>query len=197
VTTVGVKAQLVVRDDVAQALVHDLTRALFARRNRLNDTDHDLSFGDRLAESYAPGAGGLPYHPGAIAYYERFQPSFVVQYAEPLSLLLTLLVGAWSATLALRGWFRRTRKNRIDAYYIEVVRDAPDLSRATREELLDRRDRLVDVRERAFTDLVSERLEANESFSIFQNHVDGELASIQRRLAGMREPTGSAGSSRA
>jgi TRAP transporter TAXI family solute receptor len=186
VRTVGVEAQLVVRDDVDQALVLDMTRAIFAGRNRLNDTDHDLSFGDRLTESYTPGTGGLPYHPGAIAYYERFHPSFVVEYAEPMSLALTLLVGAWSATLALRGWFARGRKNRIDAYYLEVVRDAPDLSRATAEELLARRDNLVKVRERAFTDLVNERLEANESFSIFQSHVDGELASIQRRLAGMR-----------
>jgi len=187
VRTVGVKAQLVGRRELDEGLVLDLTTAIFAERNRLNDTDHEFSFGDRLAESYTPGAGGLPYHPGAVAYYERFRPSFVVEYAEPISLLLTLLVGVWSATLALRGWFRRARKNRIDAYYVEVVRDAPDLTRATRGELLARRDRLVKVRERAFTDLVNERLEANESFSIFQSHVDGELASIQRRLAGMQE----------
>jgi hypothetical protein len=187
VRTVGVLAQLVGRRDLDEGLVFDLTSAVFARRNVLNDTSHDLAFGDRLTESYKPGAGGLPYHPGAAAYYERFQPSFVVEYAEPISLALTLLVGAWSTVLALRGWFARSRKNRIDAYYVEVVRDAPDLSEATREELLARRDRLVKVRERAFNDLVDERLEANESFVIFQNQVDGELASIQRRLAGMRE----------
>jgi hypothetical protein len=187
VRTVGVKAQLVGRAGLDDELVFDITGALFAGRSRLNDTDHGLSFGDRLRESYDPGVSSLPYHPGAAAYYERFQPSFVVEYAEPMSLALTLLVGAWSTVLALRGWFARSRKNRIDAYYVEVVRDAPDLSEASREELLARRDRLVKVRERAFTDLVNERLEANESFSIFQNQVDGELASIQRRLAGMRE----------
>jgi hypothetical protein len=182
-------AQLVGRRDLEEGLVYDLTSTIFTRRNRLNDTSHDLTFGDRLTESYRPGAGGLPHHPGAVAYYERYQPSFVVEYAEPMSLALTLLVGAWSTVLALRGWFARSRKNRIDAYYVEVVRDAPDLSEATREELLARRDRLVKVRERAFNDLVDERLEANESFVIFQNQVDGELASIQRRLAGMREPS--------
>lgn len=198
VRTVGVTAQLVGRSGLDEGLVFDMTAAIFAGRHRLNDSDHELSFGDRLTESYTPGAGGLPYHPGAVAYYERFQPSFVVEYAEPMSLALTLLVGAWSTTLALRSWFARRRKNRIDAYYVEVVRGAPDLSQATREELLVRRDRLVKVRERAFTDLVDERLEANESFSIFQNHVDGELASIQRRLAGMQDsPTGSARSARA
>jgi len=162
-----------------------MTAALFARRARLNDTSHDLQFGDLLKESYVPGAGGLAYHPGAIAYYERFKPSFIVEYAESLSLGLTLLVGAWSGTLALRGWFARARKNRIDAYYVEVVRDAPDLSQAGRDELLARRDHLVRVRERAFNDLVDERLQADESFVIFQNQVGGELASIGRRLAGL------------
>jgi TRAP transporter TAXI family solute receptor len=185
VKTVGVRAQLVGRSDLDDRLIYDLTAALFARRARLNDTSHHLPFGDLLSERYVPGAGGLAYHPGAIAYYERFKPSFFVEYAEPLSLGLTLLVGAWSATLALRGWFARTRKNRIDAYYLEVVRDAPDLSGAGRAELLARRDHLVRVRERAFNDLVDERLRADESFVIFQNQVGGELASIGRRLAGM------------
>ena len=189
VRTVGVKAQLVGHGTLDEELVLEITAALFALRGRLNDTPHELSFGDLLSESYTPGKAGLAYHPGAVAYYERFQPSFIVEYAEPMSLGLTLLVGFWSAALAIRGWVRRARKNRIDAYYVEVVRDAPDLSRASREELLERRDRLVKIRERAFTDLVAERLEADESFVIFQNQVDGELASIQRRLAGMREPS--------
>jgi len=189
IRTVGVRAQLVASRDLDPDLVRDMTAVIFARRARLNDTSHELSFGDLLRESYAPGSPGLAYHPGAVAYYERFQPAFVVEYAEPLSLGFTLLVGAWSASLALRGLFRRRRKNRIDAYYVEVIRDAPDLSRATPDQLLARRDRLVRVRERAFTDLVAERLEADESFSIFQNQVDGELASIQRRLAHL--PTGS------
>jgi TRAP transporter TAXI family solute receptor len=187
VRTVGVRAQLVGRSDLDDDLIFDLTAALFARRARLNDTSHALQFGDLLSEQYVPGAGGLAYHPGAIAYYERFKPSFFVEYAEPMSLGLTLLVGAWSGTLALRGWFARTKKNRIDAYYLEVVRGAPDLSRAGRDELLARRDRLVRVRERAFNDLVAERLQADESFVIFQNHVGGELASIGRRLAGMAD----------
>jgi hypothetical protein len=185
VRTVGVRAQLVGRSDLSDATVFELTTALFARRARLNDTSHDLQFGDLLSERYVPGASGLAYHPGAIAYYERFKPSFFVAYAEPISLGLTLLVGAWSATLALRGWFARTKKNRIDAYYVQVVRDAPDLSRAGRDELLARRDHLVRVREKAFNDLVAERLRADESFVIFQNQVGGELASIGRRLAGM------------
>jgi hypothetical protein len=71
----------------------------------------------------------------------------------------------------------------VDLYYIEVVKGAPNLSAAGPEELMERREQLIRVRERAFIDLVAERLEADESFVILQNHIDSELASIQRRLA--------------
>ena len=71
----------------------------------------------------------------------------------------------------------------MDLYYIEVVKGAPNLATAGPEELLGRREQLVRVRERAFTDLVAERVDAYESFVILQNHIDSELASIQRRLA--------------
>ncbi len=183
VKTVGVRAQLVGRAELDDALVHELLGVVFAQRYRLNDTPHELSFGDHLRETYVPGAARLPYHPGAAAYYERFRPSFVVEYAEPMSLALTLLIGVWSGSVALRQWVRRRRKNRVDLYYIEVVKGAPNLSAAGPEELMERREQLIRVRERAFIDLVAERLEADESFVILQNHIDSELASIQRRLA--------------
>jgi TRAP transporter TAXI family solute receptor len=183
VKTVGVRAQLVGQDELDDELVYRLIATVLAKRNRLDDPSTELSLGDRLRESYAPGTTRLPYHQGATAYYERFQPSFIVEYAEPMSLVFTLLVGVWSASVALRQWVRRRRKNRVDRYYIEVVRGAPNLATAPPDELVTRRERLVAVRERAFIDLVAERLEADESFVILQNHIDSELASIQRRLA--------------
>ena len=183
VKTVGVRAQLVGQVDLDDELVRGLLTVVFAQRNRLNEDTLDIAFGDHLQESYSPGTARLPYHPGAVAYYDRFRPSFIVEYAEPMSLALTLLVGAWTGSVALQQWVRRRRKNRVDRYYIEVVQGAPNLATAVREELLERRERLARVRERAFTDLVAERLEADESFVILQNHIDSELASIQRRLA--------------
>jgi hypothetical protein len=106
-----------------------------------------------------------------------------VEYAEAISLGLTLLVGVWSGSIALRQWIQRRKKNRIDAYYLEVTTDPPDLTTASRDQLLERRARLIRIRERAFADLVAERLEADESFSIFQNQVAGELASIAVTLS--------------
>lgn len=188
VTTIGVTAELICRDGLPSGLVKRILDTVFASRSQLDDTDHSLAFGKRLRELYDPSGKAISYHPGAVAFYERHQPSFVVAYAEPISLGLTLLVGLWSASLALRQWLQRSRKNRIDAYYLEVVRDAPDLATAGPDQLRERRNRLLRIRERAFNDLVAERLEANESFSIFQSQIDGELASIERRLGRSPRP---------
>jgi TRAP transporter TAXI family solute receptor len=188
VRTVGVWAQLVGTSDLDDGFAYRLIATLLAKRSRLDDPANEFLFADRLRESYVPEATRLPYHPGATAYYERSRPPFIVEYAEPLSLGFTMIVGVWSASLALRQWARRRRKNRVDRYYIEVVKGAPNLATASADDLLARREQLVEVRERAFTDLVAERLEADESFVILQNHIDSELASIQRRLAGTGGP---------
>jgi TRAP transporter TAXI family solute receptor len=177
--TVGVTAELMCTGDLDADVVGRITRAVFdARVDRIDLPEEATAIVGRIHERYVRGGGSVPYHPGATAYYERFEPPFIVEYAEAISLGLTLLVGAWSGWIALRQWIQRRKKNRIDAYYLEVTTDPPDLTTASREQLLARRARLIKIRERAFADLVAERLEADESFSIFQNQVTGELASI-------------------
>jgi len=187
--TVGVTAELMCARDLDSDVVGRITRAVFdARVDRVDLPEEATAVVGRIHERYVRGGGSVPYHPGAAAYYERFEPPFIVEYAESISLGLTLLVGAWSGWIALRQWIQRRKKNRIDAYYLEVTTDPPDLTTASREQLLARRARLIKIRERAFADLVAERLEANESFSIFQSQVAGELASIAVTLQHLRTP---------
>ena len=76
-------------------------------------------------------------------------------------------------------------KNRIDAYLIEVERQTADLTTLSREQLLERRDALSQLRHRAFSDLVAKQLQANEAFSIFQNHLRDEFAAIEARIMEM------------
>jgi TRAP transporter TAXI family solute receptor len=185
--SVGVTAELMCSRDLDADVVGRITRAVFnAHVDRVDLPEEAIALVGRVHERYVRGGGSVPYHPGAITYYERFEPPFVVEYAEAISLGLTLLVGAWSGWIALRQWIQRRKKNRIDAYYLEVTTDPPDLITANRQQLLERRARLITIRERAFADLVDERLEADESFSIFQNQVAGELASIAVTLQHLR-----------
>ena len=136
----------------------------------------------RIREDYRPAAVTVPYHRGAIAYYHREEPAFFVEYAEAISLGLTLLVGLYSGSIAFREWMRRRMKNRIDAYLLEVEEQTADLGSLSLEKLIDHRDALDDIRHRAFSDLVSERLLADESFTIFQNHLRDEFSAIESRI---------------
>jgi TRAP transporter TAXI family solute receptor len=179
VLTVSVTAQLIASSDTDPALVRRVTEALLEHRSRVGGMDPRLAVAKRIRERYEPGVSSIPYHQGAIAYYTRQNPPFLVEYAEAISLVLTLLVGCYSGYIALREWARRRRKNRIDGFYIEATRHFIDVRDASKESLVERRDALVDLRHRAFKDLVDERLDANESFTILQDQIDSELRTIE------------------
>lgn len=187
VQTVSVTAQLIASSDLDARLVHAMTGAIFQHRTRLEGIDPSVSeIAKRIRERYQPGDVELPYHPGAVAYYERSQPPFLVEYSESISLGLTLLVGAYSGWIALREWLRRRRKNRIDAYYVEAVEHAVDPAETDLDILRERRAALVLLRRQAFADLVAEKLDADESFAILQDHIAGELEMIAARIATAR-----------
>ncbi|MGB5814782.1 MAG: TAXI family TRAP transporter solute-binding subunit [Thermoanaerobaculia bacterium] len=184
VSTIAVSALLVASRDLDADLVRDCTAALFRNRSKAIELeDEGLVVAGRIREDYRPDAHFVPYHEGAVAYYERADPPFYVEYAETMSLALTLLVGTYSGYIALREWMRRRMKNRIDSYYMQVNRLTGDLGALSLEELAENRDALEKLRSRAFSDLVGERLRADESFTIFQDYVGGQLASIDARIA--------------
>jgi hypothetical protein len=184
---VAVAALLVAQRGLDPQLVTDITAALYAQRSNLtDDKGQQIAVTRRIREKYNPAEAAIPYHAGAVAYYQREDPSFVVKYAEAISLGLTLLVGLYSGYIALREWLRRRMKNRIDAYLIEVAQQTADLATLSRDELIRRRDVLNQLRHRAFSDLVAEQLQANEAFSIFQNHLRDEFAAIEARIMEMR-----------
>jgi TRAP transporter TAXI family solute receptor len=182
ISTVGVTAQLVVSDGLPTEFVKHMTAELFQRRAQMAGSGDGNMVAKRMRENYQPGAVALPYHPGAIAYYERAQPPFLVEYAESLSLLLTVMVGLYSGYLGLRQWMRRRRKNRIDEYYVEAVGHAVDPAETDFDVLTRRRTALIALRQRAFSDLVHEKLDADESFTILQDHINAELSTIEEKI---------------
>jgi TRAP transporter TAXI family solute receptor len=183
VRTIEVSAMLIARRDLDANLVRTVATTVFENRSGDGGLEGtDLAVARRIREDYRPAAVSVPYHRGAIAYYHREEPAFFVEYAEAISLGLTLLVGLYSGSIALREWMRRKMKNRIDAYLLEVEQSTADLGSLSLDELIEHRDALDEVRHRAFSDLVSERLLADESFTIFQNHLRDEFAAIEARI---------------
>ena len=183
VRTINVSAMLIARRTLDETLVRDITSAVFELRAGATGLDAaDLSLARKIREDYRPSEAVMPFHRGAIAYYNREEPGFFVKYAEAISLGLTLAVMLYSGSIAFREWMRRRMKNRIDAYLLEVDTQTTDLASLDLEQLIAHRDALDEVRHRAFSDLVNERLLADESFTIFQNHLRDEFAAIEARI---------------
>jgi TRAP transporter TAXI family solute receptor len=183
IRTISVSALLIARQDLDEGLVRAITQTIFENRAGTAGLEgEDLVVAHRIREDYRPGAFAIPYHAGAEAYYDREQPPFFVEYAEAMSFGFTLLVAAYSGIFAVRQWMRRKMKDRVDAYLIEVDRLAADLGNLTLGELRTLRDQLEGLRQRAFSDLVQERLYADEAFTIFQNHLGQEFSAIEARI---------------
>ena len=198
VATIEVAAMLVASSDLDEEFVKTFLTTLFAHRSKLIELETDrIVAARRIREKFQPEAVLVPYHKGAVDYYQRTQPPFIVEYAETLSFALTLLVGLFSCAVAVREWMRRKMKNRIDVFYVEVEKLTGDLDGMSLDELIAQRRALRDLRRRAFAELVAERLEANESFTIFQDFLANERAAIEARIKERTEaPTGGRQSAR-
>ena len=109
----AVERILVSRDDVDAEAIAELTRILFEHR-----LDLTIHFPLASAINQPDTAKGLsvPLHEGAKRFYERNEPSFLQQNAEPLALMVTLLAMLGSAMLALRSRLIKRQKNRMDSY---------------------------------------------------------------------------------
>jgi TRAP transporter TAXI family solute receptor len=188
VHTVGVAAMLVARADRDEETVQAVTAAIFEHRGDSAGLQGSaLNVAQTIRENYDPSSVNLPYHPGATAYYRREEPPFLVEYAETLSFVITVILGVYSLSIALRQWLRRRLKNRIDAYLLEVERLAGGVATLDLQQLTDRRSALLELRRTVFDDLVAERLAADHGFVILQNHLRDELAAIDAHIEGLEQ----------
>ena len=111
--TPTVQRILVTRDDLEKEPIRELTQILF--ENRL-----DLIIRFALASAIKPPRVdeglAIPLHVGSMQYFDRDKPSFIQEYAEPLTLLVTLAAMLFSGLLALRSRLLSIQKDRMDSY---------------------------------------------------------------------------------
>ena len=177
---------LVARTDVDAAAVAELTRVLF--ENRL-----DLVLRVPLASAIAgpPDNGvALPAHEGARRYYERDQPTFLQENAEPMAFVVTIVMLIGSGLLALRRAILARQKNRADSHNHALLalanqaREAQTIEevRAVRAELFALMERVVEALD---VDKVSE--EGFQSFSMIWESVrsltQDRMAELERTPA--------------
>ncbi len=160
---VAVNALLVAHEGLPPKVVNALTRTLHQNRNEL------VAIYPRAAMIRLDTSGdlGLPLHPGAEAFYNQGEPEFLVEYAEPIGLLLSVGVLGMSSLLQLRSWLLGKQKNRADTYNLEILALIDEIAKAqSLEELNALREKLFDILKRVVTDLDVDRI-TSESFESF------------------------------
>jgi uncharacterized protein len=160
---VAVNALLVAHEGLPPKVVNALTQTLHQNRNEL------VALYPRAAMIRLNTSGdlGLPLHPGAEAFYTQGEPEFLVEYAEPIGLLLSMGVLGISSLWQLRSWLLGKQKNRADTYNLEILAliDAIDKAQSL-EELEALRETLFDILKRVVSDLDVDRI-TSESFESF------------------------------
>lgn len=116
--TVSLERILVTKASVDPDAIRALTEILF--ENRL-----DLTIRQPLSQAIripnAENGLSIPLHEGAEQFYNRDQPSFVQENAEPLALGVTLITIMISGLFALRARFQAKQKNVADVYNYHLL----------------------------------------------------------------------------
>ncbi len=181
---VAVNALLVAHEDLSDQVVNALTRTLYENRNEL------VSRYPRAAMIRLDISGtdlGLPLHPGAEAFYKQDEPEFIVKYAEPIGLLLSISVLGISSLWQARLWLTQKQKNRADTYNLEIL-DLIDRIDSTQSipELMTLRHELFDILKRVVVDLDVDRI-TTESFESFTFPWEIAINSIRHREILLRD----------
>ena len=123
----SVTRNLVTREDTDTELIHELTRILF--ENRL-DLVIRFALASAIQRPDLDAGTQVPLHVGSEQYYNRDQPSFLQENAEPIALVITIAAMLFSGLLALRSRLTSGQKNRMDSYNYMLL-DIADRARTS------------------------------------------------------------------
>jgi TRAP-type uncharacterized transport system substrate-binding protein len=179
IVTLSVDKMLVTRPDLEPAVVYDLIRE-FVRLRPALAANRPVLF-QRLSDDFDTSRSTWVTHAGAQAYLFRDEPSVYERYSGIAEVVVTLFVALASASIAGVRIYRMRRKNRIDGFYaraIEIRRQAAATDDAAE------RNRLAGdmqaLQESAFSQLIDEKLAADESFRIFITLSNDVIAEINQ-----------------
>jgi uncharacterized protein len=124
--TVAVHRTLLARDGANTSAIEAITAVLMERRQEMMEEIPPQLSEVRLllvqVRRPEPQVGiGPALHPGAIAFYNKDKPSFLLAHADYVGLILTvgLMAGSW--IWELKRWMQRQQKNTGDQYSNRVV----------------------------------------------------------------------------
>lgn len=163
-STVGVQATLLVRQDVDPVIVKEITRILFEYRRNLVAAN---SLAAMISQPGGNGGLALPIHQGAQAYYDREKPDFLASNADLLGFSLSVLTLLVSWLWQLRSRWTQKQKNQADHFNLEILSLIQKIRQAgTFEELDLLQEELFEIFRQVIVDLDEDRIDC-DSFHSF------------------------------
>jgi TRAP transporter TAXI family solute receptor len=171
--TVAVHRTLLARDSASVTAIRAVTEALMERRQEMMEEIPAGMTEVRLllvqVRRPEPQAGlGPALHPGALSFYDKDKPSFLLAHADYVGLFLTvgLMAGSW--LWELKRWMQRKQKNKADQYSNRVVALISSVQELNSLQPLDEAWReLLKILTEAVHDLDADKL-SEESFNSFR-----------------------------
>jgi uncharacterized protein len=173
IPTVAVHRTLLARDTANQEAIRAITEVLLSRRQEIMEQIPAKLTEVRLllVQVHRPDAQtglGPAVHPGALAFYDKDKPSFLMAHSDFVGLMLTvgLMAGSW--IWELRRWVQRQQKSNADKYsnrvvdlisHVQEIQSLPPLEKTWGE--------LLQILTEAVRDLDADKL-SEESFNSFR-----------------------------
>jgi TRAP transporter TAXI family solute receptor len=198
IPTVAIHRFLLARDDANPTAMRAITQVLMDRRQEImSEIPRNMSEVRLLLAQVhepSPRQGLSPaLQRGAASFYNRDKPSFLLEHADYVGLIVTLMVMAGSWVWELRRWMQKKQKNTADLYSDRAVA----LMNAAKETnsvqvLEDIWSRLLGVLTEAVQDLDADKL-SEESFNSFRSILQVAMDATRDRraiLASSPSPSG-------
>ncbi len=175
---VSVSALLVANKSIETEVVKAISKVLYEHRNEL------IAINPRTARIQHPDNNrnlGFPLHSGASAYHNKDNPSFLVQYAEPIGLLVSVGVLLASSLWQFHQWLLNRQKDRADMYNLEILNLIENVNQAQRlQELEKLQGQLLKIFKQVVVDLDEDRI-SPESFQSFTFPFEVAISSIRHQ----------------
>ncbi|MGC2399705.1 MAG: TAXI family TRAP transporter solute-binding subunit [Acidobacteriaceae bacterium] len=194
--TVAVQRTLLARDGANAAAISAVTEVLMERRQEImREIPAGMTEVGLLvlqARRPQPQTGlGPAVHPGALAFYDKDRPSFLLAHADYVGLIMTvgLMAGSW--IFELKRWMQRQQKNQADVYsnrVVALIGGVQDITSLARLEEIWRE--LLAILTQAVQDLDSDKL-SEESFNSFRAILQIGMEVTKERRALLATQTGS------
>lgn len=186
ILTAAIDAVLLTRKDIKDEVVYNIVKAILENK-QLITVDLNNKLLSQLTERFDPLKLRFPLHPGAKKYLERDKPSFLERYAESLGFIFSIIIALVGGVSTIMRWNRRRKKNRIDDYYHGVMNIQKQIENfQTVSECETASVKLKKLREKAFDELIAEKLRADESFRIFITLMHDIQSEIQKKIDGLK-----------